>query len=266
MYVSYYDKHTHCLKYGKVEWNKTKSSDNNDRISNVTMNNNINTVIAGEDVVAQGDDAGEFSDIKVINNNNASLTPIIVYYNKTKKCLYFATGKETNAGESATWTLTKINNPSVNVDFGRYVSMEMDSSNGLHVVAQDANAGVLYYGYFETVSSNPTNGWMKIDATSSVGRWTDIKLEDSSKTGLNAKPVITYMDSSKLGTTSAVKIAYYDSISGSFDALTDPTIWEATDQKLSLAVTALDSEQKRNKYAVGINSTMFAVDFLRGEE
>lgn len=266
MYVSYYDKHTHCLKYGKVEWNKTKSSDNNDRISNVTMNNNINTVIAGEDVVAQGDDAGEFSDIKVINNNNASLTPIIVYYNKTKKCLYFATGKETNAGESATWTLTKINNPSVNVDFGRYVSMEMDSSNGLHVVAQDANAGVLYYGYFETVSSNPTNGWMKIDATSSVGRWTDIKLEDSSKTGLNAKPVITYMDSSKLGTTSAVKIAYYDSVSGSFDALTDPTIWEATDQKLSLAVTALDSEQKRNKYAVGINSTMLAVDFLRGEE
>lgn len=266
MYVSYYDKYTHCLKYGKVEWNKTKSSDNNDRISNVTMNNNINTVIAGEDVVAQGDDAGEFSDIKVINNNTAFPTPIIVYYNKTEKCLYFAKGTETKAGESATWTLTKINNPSGNVDFGRYVSMEMDSSNGLHVVAQDANAGVLYYGYFSTVSSKPTNGWMKIDATSSVGRWTDIKLEDPSKTGLNAKPVITYMDSSKLGTTSAVKIAYYESVSGSFDALTDPTIWEATDQKLSLAVTALDSEQKRNKYAVGINSTMFAVDFLRGEE
>lgn len=265
MYVSYYDKHTHCLKYGKVEWNKTKSSDNNDRISNVTMNNNINTVIAGEDVVAEGDYAGEFSDIKVINNNTAFPTPIIVYYNKTEKCLYFAKGTETKAGESATWTLTKINNPSGNVDFGRYVSMEMDSSNGLHVVAQDANAGVLYYGYFSKVSSKPTIGWMKIDATSSVGRWTDIKLEDPSKTGLNAKPVITYMDSSKLGTTSAVKIAYYDSVSGSFDALTDPTIWEATDQKLSLAVTALDSEQKRNKYAVGINSTMFAVDFLRGE-
>lgn len=266
MYVSYYDKHTHCLKYGKVEWNQTKSSDNNDRISNVTMNNKINTVIAGEDVVAEGDYAGEFSDIKVINNNTAFPTPIIVYYNKTEKCLYFAKGTETKAGESATWTLTKINNPSGNVDFGRYVSMEMDSSNGLHVVAQDANAGVLYYGYFSKVSSKPTIGWMKIDATSSVGRWTDIKLEDPSKTGLNAKPVITYMDSSKLGTTSAVKIAYYDSVSGSFDALTDPTIWEATDQKLSLAVTALDSEQKRNKYAVGINSTMFAVDFLRGED
>lgn len=266
MYVSYYDKHTHCLKYGKVEWNQTKSSDNNDRISNVTMNNKINTVIAGKDVVAEGDYAGEFSDIKVINNNTAFPTPIIVYYNKTEKCLYFAKGTETKTGESATWTLTKINNPSGNVDFGRYVSMEMDSSNGLHVVAQDANAGVLYYGYFSTVSSEPTNGWMKIDATSSVGRWTDIKLEDPSKTGLNAKPVITYMDSSKLGTTSAVKIAYYDSVSGSFDALTDPTIWEATDQKLSLAVTALDLEGNNNKYAVGINSTMFAVDFLLGED
>ena len=71
------------------------------------------------------------------------------------------------------------------------------------------------------------------------------------------------MDSSKLNTKSAVKIAYYDSLENSFDALTDPTIWEATDQKLSLAVTANDS---KGKYAIGINSTSFAVDFLRGEE
>ena len=263
MYVSYYDKYTHCLKYGKVEWADTIGNDNNDRISNITMDNNVNTVVAGLDVVNEGDYVGEFSDIKVINNNNTTPTPIIIYYNKTEKCLFFAKGTETNTGSLTTWELTKIDNPSTNADFGRYVSMEIDSNNRFHVVAQDANSGILYYGYFESISSKPVGGWIKVDATSSVGRWTDIKLEDYSKAGLAAKPVITYMNSSKLNTKSAVKIAYYDSLENSFDALTDPTIWEATDQKLSLAVTANDS---KGKYAIGINSTSFAVDFLRGEE
>ena len=164
------------------------------------------------------------------------------------------------------WTYKDVNSPSGVRDFGRYVSMEIDSSGGLHIVCQDAIAGVLYYGYFaDGVAENPTGGWKKIDATSSVGRWTDIKLADSSKTGLDAKPVVTYMDATKLDTTQAVKVAFVED--ETWESMTAPSEKQAGSQyKMSLVVDVLDKNNKSNKLAVGFNSDMFAVDFLRGEE
>ena len=125
---------------------------------------------------------------------------------------------------------------------------------------------MLYYGYFaDGIAENPTGGWKKIDATSSVGRWTDIKLADSSKTGLDAKPVVTYMDATKLDTTQAVKVAFVED--ETWESMTAPSEKQAGSQyKMSLVVDVLDKNNKSNKLAVGFNSDMFAVDFLRGEE
>ena len=135
-------------------------------------------------------------------------------------------------------------------------------------MCQDAISGVLYYGYFASISDSPTGGWKKVDATSSVGRWTDIKLANPTESGLAADPVVTYMDGSKLDTTYAVKVAYMtDSTNCMWDSETDPAEYAANSQyKMSIVSEALDLDGKTNKLAVGINSSMLAVDFLRGEK
>ncbi len=261
MYVSYYDKHTHCLKYGKVEFSN-KWPEN---LTEVVASNNIandktgNYVVDGSDSTSSTADVGSFSDIKIVNNK-----PVIVYYDKGNKKLKVAVA---DSNTPTVWSISSFNRPSGSVDFGRYVSMEVDK-DGVHIVAQSALDGVLYYGYVLNTALSGTTitvNWKKVDATSSVGRWTDIKLEDATKSGYAAKPVITYQDAAKLNTIGAVKIAYIEDVAnGIWEAMTDPAVCEASDMKLSLAVDVSDGEV-RDRYGVGINSTALYVDFLRGE-
>ena len=290
VYISYYDAATKCLKYGKIELRPTIDGNQLDLIAQYTcaVDSALNKfVVDGKDsaavtnnnIVTHPDDdttdVGQWSDIKVINSDNGPL-PIIVYYESTgtsRGNLKFAKGKATvpdgtKSGDNSEWEYKTVKNPDGVRDFGRYVSMEMDASGGFHVVCQDAISGVLYYGYFASISDSPTGGWKKVDATSSVGRWTDIKLANPTKSGLAAEPVVTYMDGSKLDTTYAVKVAYMtDSTNCIWDSETDPAEYAANSQyKMSIVSEALDLEGKTNKLAVGINSSMLAVDFLRGEE
>ena len=291
VYISYYDAATKCLKYGKIELRPTIDGNNLDLISRYTceVDSALNkfvvdgkdsaAVINNNNIVTHPDDdttdVGQWSDIKVINSDNGPL-PIIVYYESTgtsRGNLKFAKGTTTapdgtKTGENKEWDYKTVTNPTGVRDFGRYVSMEMDASGGFHVVCQDAISGVLYYGYFASISESPTGGWKKVDATSSVGRWTDIKLANPTESGLAAEPVVTYMDGSKLDTTYAVKVAYMtDSTNCIWDSETDPAEYAANSQyKMSIVSEALDLDGKTNKLAVGINSSMFAVDFLRGED
>lgn len=289
VYISYYDAATKCLKYGKIELRPTIDGNQLDLIAQYTcavdsalnkfvVDGKDSAAVTNDNIVTHPDDdttdVGQWSDIKVINSDNGPL-PIIVYYESTgtsRGNLKFAKGKATvpdgtKSGDNSEWEYKTVKNPDGVRDFGRYVSMEMDASGGFHVVCQDAISGVLYYGYFASISDSPTGGWKKVDATSSVGRWTDIKLANPTKSGLAAEPVVTYMDGSKLDTTYAVKVAYMtDSTNCIWDSETDPAEYAANSQyKMSIVSEALDLEGKTNKLAVGINSSMLAVDFLRGE-
>ena len=261
MFVSYYDKHTHCLKYGKVEFSNKWPENLTEVVDSKNIANDArgNYVVDGADETTSTADVGSFSDIKIINEK-----PVIVYYDKGNKKLKVAVA---DSNTPTSWSISSFNKPSGSVDFGRYVSMEADK-DGVHIVAQSALDGVLYYGYvLNTALSGATItvNWKKVDATSSVGRWTDIKLEDATKSGYAAKPVITYQDAAKLNTISAVKIAYIEDVTnGIWEAMTDPAVCEASDMKLSLAVDVSDGAVK-NRYGVGINSTALYVDFLRGE-
>ncbi len=263
MYVSYYDKHTHCLKYGKVEFSNKWPENLTEVVDskNVANDSTGNYVVDGYDVDDSTADVGSFSDIKIIDNK-----PVIVYYDKGNKNLKVAVA---NSNTPTAWSKSTFNRPDDSEDFGRYVSIEVDKE-GLHIVAQSALDGILYYGYVKTSSlsgSEITVEWHKVDSTSSVGRWTDIKLEDASKTGYEAKPVVTYQDASKLNTIKAVKIAYIENVEkGIWEAMTDPAVCEASDSKLSLAVDVYDMESVESRYGVGINSTSLYVDFLRAEE
>lgn len=261
MFVSYYDKHTHCLKYGKVEFSNKWPENLTEVVDskNIANDSTGNYVVDGADETTSTADVGSFSDIKIINEK-----PVIVYYDKGNKKLKVAVA---DSNTPTSWSISSFNKPSGSVDFGRYVSMEVDK-DGVHIVAQSALDGVLYYGYVLNTALSGTTitvNWKKVDATSSVGRWTDIKLEDATKSGYAAKPVITYQDAAKLNTISAVKIAYIEDVTnGIWEAMTDPAVCEASDMKLSLAVDVSYGAVK-NRYGVGINSTALYVDFLRGE-
>lgn len=276
VYISYYDAYSHCLKYGKIELKPNLDKDNStDLVAQHTFAADSSVankfVVDGKDDKDSGGDVGKWSDIKVLLEKGGTPVPVVAYYvtkSSTSGILRLAKGTSTAPllNDDTNWTYKDVNSPSGVRDFGRYVSMEIDSSGGLHIVCQDAIAGVLYYGYFaDGIAENPTGGWKKIDATSSVGRWTDIKLADSSKTGLDAKPVVTYMDATKLDTTQAVKVAFVED--ETWESMTAPSEKQAGSQyKMSLVVDVLDKNNKSNKLAVGFNSDMFAVDFLRGEE
>lgn len=272
MYISYYDAYTKCLKYGLIEYADPLDSQNDtDKVQkNVAQDDSGKTkcVVAGTDSTDSTTDAGQWSDIKVLTEERAPI-PVIVYYEKTgttSGVLKIAKARKSVPEAQTEWKTVDLKNPSKAKDFGRYVSMEIDSSSNLHIVAQDVTNGILYYGCFKSDGTEVV-AWTKVDATDSVGRWTDIKLENPSaeSSGLDAKPVVVYMNTSKLNTSESVKVSYVDN--GAFEAMTDPASYEASDEKLSIVTTPLEgSTSVTSKLGIGINSTVLALDFLRGEE
>lgn len=246
------------------------------------------TVVAGYDTIEKNptnfkEKAGEWSDI-VVDVTSGSPIPVIVYYNETGKCLEIAQGKtkfpkSTNYGNSNVtdvnrtgsdvWYKTKINLKGK--DFGRYVSCAIDKSGNLHVAAQDATNSTLYYLYLtKDGTSYKLTKSILLDATSGSGVWTDIELTNpSGKTLSEILPVISYINSGYVGTTNGMKAAYISSGTGNnveFDVMTDPAKWSAGNQRTSVMPDVYDSSSVKSPVAVGFNSDMYAVDFLRGED
>ena len=248
------------------------------------------TVVAGYDTTQNNptkftEKAGEWSDI-VVDATGGSPIPVIVYYNETNKCLEIARGKSkfpksknynansvTELSGADAWTKTKEIRPgNSKADFGRYVSCAIDSSGNLHIAAQNATNSTLYYLYLK--KSGETYSVAKsvlLDSSSGSGLWTDIELTNPSGTNLGEiRPVVSYINSSYVGTKSGMKAAYIsdgakDDVK--FDVMTAPSEWAVGNQRTSVMADVREkSGGGKSQLAVGFNSDMFAVDFLRGEE
>ena len=141
---------------------------------------------------------------------------VIVYYDETDSCLKLIYSTNTVDGSSPTnnvaWTASSVNFPDYT---GTYVSMTIDSSNGIHIAAFDASEADLKYFYLPSYSStNLTN--LTVDAAGSVGHWTDIAIcTDSDNTELYGKPVISYYNSTETGSRESIKMAYPKAAIGS---------------------------------------------------
>nr|MCR4822701.1 hypothetical protein [Treponema sp.] len=263
------------------------------RSANGNMKNGA-TVVAGRDWNTQTaptaadfvEKAGEWSDI-VVDTTADKPIPVIVYYNETNRCLEVARGKttfpkSTRLGTTTTtgdlsgadaWTKSTIT-PNDKVDFGRYVSAAIDKKGNLHVAAQDATNAKLYYLYLTKTNSNyAISKSVIVDAASGAGRWTDIELTNpNGETIGECMPVISYINTNYLGTNKGIKTAYIESLDSNgtpkFEAITDPTIWQAGDQRTSVLADIKETKagSVKSPVAVGFNSDMLALDFLRGEE
>lgn len=318
IYVSYYDSYAKCLKYAaykvghrfdgdKIAWFDSsqwgqanqkcdivplmhaaltdQGAGNNS--NNVSASNHMTdgaTVVAGYDSTTATaptsfkEEAGEWSDILIDKNDKY---PIIVYYNKTKKCVEIAKGssKAPNAGrvngaeaDSTAWSKTQIK-PEGTKDFGRYVSATMDGSGNIHLVAADADTKKLYYVYISGTTYEEISSCVVADVNA---RWTDIELKNPSATTIEAcSPVISFIDTASLGNKDGGKVAYVEEVKNNspvFEVISDPANYAPGDQRTSVMADVYEGveggeggETPKAKVAIGFNSDLFCVDFLRDE-
>ena len=293
VYVSYYDVFSHAMKYAAVKYSGKCSADNTKYFYSIATDySGQDVTIAGTDysgvmetkIDASGnpyqvqvkpttftEEAGEWSDVEIdITGGENSPIPVITYYNKTNKCLELVRGKNSAPDGKDEWVKFNLSRPDKSKNFGRYVSTDMDNAGNLYIVAQDVTkGGSLYYGfvsyseYTNTTGGEITVSWQCVDLESNAV-WTDIKLTDYSKTGSAAEPVVSYMNNSEPDSNLCVKVAYLEN--DKWDAMITPTMYGYREEKLSVVSNVKDKGSITNKLAVGINSSMLAVDFLRGEE
>lgn len=324
IYVSYYDSYARCLKFAgyKVAHNIDKdnmtelykwgnvaeycginpvvhSAPNKSNTYNSVIESNHmtdgKTVVAGFDTTVSNptkfkEEAGEWNDI-MVDNTSTSPIPVIIYYNKTKKCLEIARGKQSfpihdgnivtkssdgtdNTGGITGWTKSTIK-PNGAGDFGRYVSAAIDEAGNIHAAAVDASKNKVYYLYIKKLEERYELDSSAVIGTSS-GCWTDIELTNGgistgAKTATSAvKPVISWINKGLLDSTEAVQVSCLsadDSDGTIWETMTDPAVYAANDQRTSVMADVYESKGAvKSPVAVGFNSDMFAVDFLRGEE
>ena len=277
VYVSYYDSFSRCLKYAAyheelgvttsitkdtsvptASWTDANGSLKVDIRGNDHLTDSA-TVVAGKDttevLTSFEKEVGQWNDIMIYNK-----LPVIVYYNKTEGCIEVATTTKSVPGKTTDWTIKTIRNPVEGIDFGRYLSCVMDATGNIHVAAQDVTNNRLYYLKLAAGTYSVEEKQI-VDSVSSVGRWTDIELSS------DGTPLISYLDTAKLDTINAVKVAYQDG--NSWESMTDPAKYEGGDQRTSIVGAAKEGTGATDvisKIAVGFNSIVYAVDFLRGED
>ncbi len=277
VYVSYYDSFSRCLKYAAyheelgvttsitketsvptASWTDANGSLKVDIRGNDHLTDSA-TVVAGKDttevLTSFEKEVGQWNDIMIYNK-----LPVIVYYDKTNKCIRVATTTKSVPSTTEEWTSSDKITPDTNIDFGRYLSCIMDNDGNIHVAAQDVTHNRLYYLKLASSTYSIVEKQI-VDSVSSVGRWTDIELTT------DGTPVISYLDTAKLDTFEAVKVAYKEG--NSWEAMTDPAKYEGCDQRTSIVGDVKEGTlgtDKISDIAVGFNSIVYAVDFLRGEE
>ena len=156
--------------------------------------------------------ASKYYDMVITSDNHV----VIVYYDENNSCLklIYSTNAVDGSSPTATvdWTPSSVSFPSYT---GNYVSMAIDSSNGIHIAAFDASDADLKYFYLPSYSSTTLTN-LTVDAAGSVGQWTGIAIcNDSDNAELYGKPVISYYNSTETGTRESIKYAYPNAAIGS---------------------------------------------------
>ena len=86
-------------------------------------------------------------------------------------------------------------------NIGQYVSVAVDSSNGIHIAAFDSSDSDLKYIYLSSYTQTTPTKEFTVDAAGSVGVWTQIKIH-------NNVPYIAYYNSTETGGRDTIKLAY----------------------------------------------------------
>ena len=143
-----------------------------------------------------GEGGSRFFDMGVTSDNHV----VIVYFDEEEAKLKMKYSEEAIDGSNPAgiiaWKDAKVTFPEYT---GSYVSMDIDSNNGIHIAAFDSNDGDLKYFYLSSYNDDKLKTAL-VDAAFSVGQWTQVKVH-------NNKPYIAYFNNSEAGQRSAIKLA-----------------------------------------------------------
>ena len=143
-----------------------------------------------------GKGGSRFFDMGVTSDNHV----VIVYFDEEEAKLKVKYSEIAIDGSNPTGTITWKDAAVTFPQYvGTYVSMDIDSNNGIHIAAFDSNDGDLKYFYLPSYNSSSLTS-MTVDAAFSVGQWTQIKVRDG-------KPYIAYYSNTEAGQRSAIKLA-----------------------------------------------------------
>ena len=225
VYMAYYDDGTGEIVFRNFQLGRTVSgtataldSSHTDKggttyrqYVNFTENTNYGSASAEGRLTAAAT-GSKYYDMAVTSDNHV----VIVYYDEdeSKLKLIYSTNAVDCSSPTANvaWTTSSVSFPSY---AGTYVSMTVDSSDGIHIAAFDASDADLKYFYLPSYDSTDLTS-LTVDAAGSVGHWTGIAIcTDSDNTELYGKPVISYYNSTETGTRESIKMAYPKAAIGS---------------------------------------------------
>jgi hypothetical protein len=134
---------------------------------------------------------------------------VVVYYSESNGRLYLRYSNNlldcANPTDPVAWTTSLVEFPAY---VGNYVSMKIDSLGGIHISALDTSDSDLAYFYLPAYNSpSAALKHVTVDASFSVGNWTQIKLREVSGEII---PYIAYYNSSETGSRDSIKLAYYN--------------------------------------------------------
>ncbi|MCR5217691.1 hypothetical protein [Treponema sp.] len=221
IYMAYYDDNTankdiifRTFKIGTNRaWRNTNTLNNTQigtrgRYSNLADNNTSGRITAGSS-------GSKYLDMAVTSENIV----VIVYYDVNDACLKLRYSSGAVDGSTitpdVTWQSAKVDFPAY---VGTDVSMAIDSNNGIHIAAFDANDSDLVYMYMPSCDSG-TLKQVRVDQAASVGNWTCVRLKDDI-------PYIAYYNSTEAGSREPVKLAYFTSKDAEGEALAIKTAEE----------------------------------------
>ena len=143
-----------------------------------------------------GEGGSRFFDMGVTSDNHV----VIVYFDEEEAKLKVKYSEIAIDGSNPTGTITWKDAAVTFPQYvGTYVSMDIDSNNGIHIAAFDSNDGDLKYFYLSSYNDDKLKTAL-VDAAFSVGQWTQVKVH-------NNKPYIAYFNNSEAGQRSAIKLA-----------------------------------------------------------
>ena len=158
--------------------------------------------------ITAASNATKYLDLGVTSDGYA----VIVYYDKDGKLrLVHSDADVTGAITGTSFSATNVNFTSY---IGQYVSMAIDSGDHIHIAAFDANKSTLRYIYLDSYSDTTPDEYT-VDASTSVGKWTQIKIHPTS-----GKPYIAYYNNAEDGQKESIRLAYLSkaSIANGYDS------------------------------------------------
>lgn len=236
-YLAYYDDNTTnndiIFRTFKV---RTKA---NDSLGNAMTGNLSSNLTEGDTSgrITAASNATKYLDLGVTSDGHA----VIVYYDKSGK-LKMVHSKAAVTGAITGTEFEASSNFNVTAYIGQYVSMAIDGDDHIHIAAFDSGKSVLRYIYMADYNSAPVT--YTVDASTSVGKWTQIKVH-------NGKPYIGYYNNAEDGQPESIKLAYLaaDTVSdgyangyttGNWEYMTVPSLTPAQGGDAKFQAVCLD--------------------------